>query len=110
MGKDLFIFYLGEYQSIQKNLIPLANKKSFVKTYFHEFDLYYHIFDDIALIGYFGKEFIKGNDTLPQLDLSLSMAPARPFTKISTSKHEQILEFSDFEHVEPDITDFVNSL
>ena len=61
LGKDLFIFYLGEYQSIQNNLIPLPNKKSYVKTYFHECDLYYHILDDVALIGYFGKEVIKGN-------------------------------------------------
>jgi len=61
LEKDLFIFYLGEYQSIQNNSIPFPNKKSFVKTYFHEFDLYYHILDDVALIGYFGKEVIKGS-------------------------------------------------
>ena len=61
LGKDLFIFYLGEYQSIQKNSIPFPNKKSFVRTYFHEFDLYYHLLDNVALVGYFGKEFIKGN-------------------------------------------------
>ena len=61
LGKDLFIFYLGEYQSIQNNSFPLPNKKSFVKTYFHEFDLYYNILDNIALIGYFGKEIVKGN-------------------------------------------------
>lgn len=61
LGKDLFIFYLGEYQSIQNNSFPLPNKKSFVKTYFHEFDLYYNILDNIALVGYFGKEIVKGN-------------------------------------------------
>ena len=61
LGKDLFIFYLGEYQSIQNNSLPVPNKKSFVKTYFHEFDLYYNILDNIALIGYFGKEIVKGN-------------------------------------------------
>ena len=61
LEKDLFIFYLGEYQSIQNNSIPFPNKKSFVKTYFHEFDLYYNILDDVALIGYFGKEVIKGS-------------------------------------------------
>ena len=47
LGKDLFIFYLGEYQSIQNNSLPVPNKKSFVKTYFHEFDLYYNILDNI---------------------------------------------------------------
>ena len=61
LGKDLFIFYLGEYQSIQNNSLPVPNKKSFVKTYFHEFDLYYNILDNIALVGYFGKEIVKGN-------------------------------------------------
>ena len=30
--------------------------------------------------------------------------------RLSTSKHEQILEFSDFGRFEPDITDFVKNL
>ena len=30
--------------------------------------------------------------------------------RASTSKHEQILKFSDFGHFQPDITDFVKNL
>ena len=67
---------------------------------------------------------MKGNDTLPDLDFGEgARARARQFTckheqaqaeheqaRASTRKHEQILEFSDFGRLEPDITDFVKNL
>ena len=63
---------------------------------------------------WFCEEFMKGTDTLQNLDFGewerlehghsrASMSKQR----LSTSKHEQILEFSDFGCFEPDITDFV---
>jgi hypothetical protein len=63
-NKQFFIFYLGEYHSVQKNLspIPVFNKNAFLRNQFHEIDTYLEINQKIALISYFGREFILGND------------------------------------------------
>ena len=67
---------------------------------------------------------MKGNDTLQKLDFKVwaraqheraqtehEQAQAEhERARASTSKHEQISEFSDFGRFEPDITDFVIDL
>lgn len=62
--KQFFIFYLGEYHSIQKSLspIPVFNNSAFLRNQFHEIDAYLQINKKIALISYFGREFILGNE------------------------------------------------
>ena len=62
--KQFFIFYLGEYHSVQKNLspIPIFNDNAFLRNQFHEIDAYLQINKKIALISYFGREFILGNE------------------------------------------------
>jgi hypothetical protein len=63
-NKQFFIFYLGEYHSVQKNLspIPVFTENAFLRNQFHEIDAYLEINQKIALISYFGREFILGND------------------------------------------------
>jgi len=61
--KKLFVFYLGEFQSLQSFLspIPIFSQKAILRNQFHEIDLYLEINKRISITGYFGREFIKGN-------------------------------------------------
>ena len=62
-NKKLFVFYLGEFQSLQSFLspIPVFSQKALLRNQFHEVDLYLEINKRMSIIGYFGREFIKGN-------------------------------------------------
>lgn len=64
-GKDFFIFYLGEYQSLQSFLapIPLFSNKAILRNQFHEFDFYIGLNHRFSLIGYLGREFVVGNSS-----------------------------------------------
>jgi hypothetical protein len=64
-GKDFFIFYLGEYQSLQSFLapIPIFSNKAILRNQFHEFDFYLGLNKHFSLIGYFGREFVVGNSS-----------------------------------------------
>ena len=63
-NKDFFIFYLGEFHSLQSFLspIPIFSNKAILRNHFHEFDLYFNINKKLSLIGYYGTELIKGNE------------------------------------------------
>jgi hypothetical protein len=63
--KKLFVFYLGEFQSLQSFLspIPIFSQKAILKNQFHEIDLYIEINKRMSITGYFGREFIKGNSS-----------------------------------------------
>ena len=63
-NKDFFIFYLGEFHSLQSFLspIPIFSNKAILRNHFHEFDLYFNINKKLSLIGYYGMELIKGNE------------------------------------------------
>ncbi len=62
-NKKLFVFYLGEFQSLQSFIspIPIFSQKAILRNQFHELDLYLEINKRMSLTGYFGREFIKGN-------------------------------------------------
>ena len=64
-GKDFFIFYLGEYQSLQSFLspIPVFSNKAILRNQFHEFDFYIGLNHRFSLIGYLGREFVVGNSS-----------------------------------------------
>lgn len=66
LNKKFFLFYLGEYHSVQKNLspIPVFTNNAFLRNQFHEIDAYLEVSKKIALVGYFGREFIIGNNDL----------------------------------------------
>ena len=63
-NKDFFIFYLGEFHSLQSFLspIPIFSNNAILRNHFHEFDLYFNINKKLSLIGYYGMELIKGNE------------------------------------------------
>jgi len=62
-NKKLFVFYLGEFQSLQSFLspIPVFTQKAILRNQFHEIDVYIEINKRMSIIGYLGREFIKGN-------------------------------------------------
>lgn len=62
-NKDFFIFYLGEFHSLQSFLspIPVFSSNAILRNHFHEFDFYLNINKKLSLIGYYGAELIKGN-------------------------------------------------
>jgi len=63
--KKLFVFYLGEFQSLQSFLspIPIFSQKAILRNQFHEIDLYLEINKRMSVTGYIGREFIKGNSS-----------------------------------------------
>ena len=63
-NKDFFIFYLGEFHSLQSFLspIPVFSNNAILRNHFHEFDFYFNINKKMSLIGYYGAELIKGNE------------------------------------------------
>ena len=63
-NKDFFIFYLGEFHSLQSFIspIPIFSNKAILRNHFHEFDLYFNFNKKLSLIGYYGMELIKGNE------------------------------------------------
>jgi hypothetical protein len=62
LNRDLFIFYLGSFSSAEAvaSLIPSMHDDSYLFVQYHEFDVYYEIFSDFILTGYFGLENARG--------------------------------------------------
>ena len=63
-NKDFFIFYLGEFHSLQSFIspVPIFSTEAILRNQFHEFDLYLNLDKKLSLIGYFGTEIVKGNE------------------------------------------------
>lgn len=63
LGRDAYFFILSSFQSAQNkfSFIPKANDDAYIRAQFHEAEVYYHIFRDLTVSGYFGLELIKGN-------------------------------------------------
>ncbi len=64
LGRNFFLFYLGDFQSSQDNLspVPVFSNKAYIRAQFHEFDLYYNFAKKLSLVGYIGFERIRGNE------------------------------------------------
>lgn len=62
-NKKLFLFYLGEFQSVQGFVrpVPVFSNKALLRNHFHELDAYLELSKKMALVGYHGREFIYGN-------------------------------------------------
>ena len=62
-SKQLFLFYLGEFHSVQGFLrpVPVFSNKALLRNHFHELDAYLQLSKKMALVGYHGREFIYGN-------------------------------------------------
>ncbi len=61
--RQLFLFYLGEFHSIQDftSPFPVFTNKAFIRNQFHEIDGYLQLSKKMAFVGYYGREFIYGN-------------------------------------------------
>ncbi len=62
--KAFYLFYLGNLQSAKSaaSLWPSLNEDSYLYVQYHEFDVYYEIFKDFLLTGYFGLERAQGGN------------------------------------------------
>lgn len=60
--RDLFLFYLGSFQSARREvgLLPVFQEDTYVFAQYHELDLYFELFPDFILAGYGGLEMIQG--------------------------------------------------
>jgi hypothetical protein len=59
---DLFLFYLGSFQSARRDLgvLPVFQEDTYVFAQYHELDLYLELFPDFIFAGYAGLELIQG--------------------------------------------------
>ncbi len=60
--RELFFFYLGSFSSAESKASPLPsmNDNSYMFVQYHELDLYYELFPEFILTGYFGLENARG--------------------------------------------------
>lgn len=63
-NKDLYLFNLNTFSSVGLGtaIIPDYSGGAYISASYHEFEAYYHIWRDITISGYYGVEYIKGND------------------------------------------------
>jgi len=74
-NRNLLVFYLGGYHSVQRSFSPLPkySKAAYLQSYNHQFEFYYHLFPNIVLSNYFGLDRMIANDKTV-LDVA-SLAP-----------------------------------
>lgn len=63
LGKELYIFYLGQYSSAQFFLSPFTvlNEKALLRTYYHQLESYWTISRSVVWCNYIGHERIIAN-------------------------------------------------
>lgn len=73
-NKELLVFYLGGYHSVQRNssLVPVYSKKAYLQSYNHQLEFYYHLFPNVVLSNYFGYDRMIANDRTVVDDVSLA--------------------------------------
>lgn len=74
-NRDLYIFYLGGFYSVQDDFsaLPVYSKKAYLQSYSNQIEFYYNIFDKVVLSNYFGVDRIIANDRT-QLDAQSNLA------------------------------------
>jgi hypothetical protein len=62
LDRPLFLFYLGSWMSASPDLrfFPSFDADAYIQAQYHEIDLYYELFPNFILTGYYGLEFAKG--------------------------------------------------
>ncbi len=75
LNKDLMLFYLGGYHSVQRSgsALPKYSKEAYIQSYNHQIEFYYHLFPNIVVSNYFGLDRIIANENTV-LDV-VSLAP-----------------------------------
>jgi hypothetical protein len=63
LDKDLFLFYLGSFNSVQNFLSPFVNfsEKSLLRAYYHQLETYYTLNSKLVWCNYVGFERIIAN-------------------------------------------------
>ncbi|MFN3404036.1 MAG: hypothetical protein ACK40G_08065 [Cytophagaceae bacterium] len=63
LGRDLYINYLGRFNSVQKHFSAVTefSNKAYLRGYYQELELYYQLHERLILALYGGLENIKGN-------------------------------------------------
>lgn len=61
--KDLYIYYLGQYSSVQHFAAPMTvfSEKALLRTYYHQFEAYYALTPSLVWCNYVGIERIIAN-------------------------------------------------
>ncbi|MDG1332470.1 MAG: hypothetical protein P8P74_09075 [Crocinitomicaceae bacterium] len=74
-NRDLYIFYLGGFYSVQDDFsaLPKYSKKAYLQSYSNQIEFYYNILDKVVLSNYFGVDRIIANDRT-QLDTQSGLA------------------------------------
>ena len=63
-NRDLFIFYIGSFNSVSTQLepVPVYNDDTYVYVQYHEVDFYYEVIPKFIVTGYFGIENARGGN------------------------------------------------
>lgn len=63
-GHDLYLFNLNTLNSIQPSfsVIPKTSNEAFIRTSYHELDVFFQVYRDLILDLYLGYERIQGNE------------------------------------------------
>jgi hypothetical protein len=64
LDRELFIFYIGSFNSASANLepVPVYNDDAYLYVQYHEVDLYYEIIPKFIVTGYYGIENARGGN------------------------------------------------
>ncbi|MDB5257209.1 MAG: hypothetical protein JWM14_1904 [Chitinophagaceae bacterium] len=81
-NRDFYMFYLGTFSSAQSSLsaTPKFDDDAYIRTQFHELDVYYNITSDIVLALYGGLEYVKGNQYT-----DISTVTGKPRNQVGTA-------------------------
>jgi len=62
-NKDLYVYYLGYFSSVQRNwaAFVVTDEEAYIRQYANELELYYQVSDIIMLSAYIGYERTLGN-------------------------------------------------
>lgn len=74
-NRDLYIFYLGGFYSVQDDFaaLPQFSQKAYLQSYSNQVEFYYNIFDKVVVSNYFGIDRIIANNRT-QLDVESNLA------------------------------------
>lgn len=61
-NRPLYLFYLGSWMGASSTIkaVPGFGENVYLQAQYHEMDLYYELFPNFVLTGYWGVEYIKG--------------------------------------------------
>lgn len=63
LNRELYIFFLGQYASVQRNFSPyiVTTEEAYIRQYVSECEMFYQVLNKVILTGYIGYERTLGN-------------------------------------------------